>query len=702
MTPTSSIERHATLLKAAARAARNIATILDPEELFQRTVDIICDEFGFYYAGVFLLDQAGQFAILHSGRGEAGRAMLAEGHKLAVGGNSMIGASIQNRQGRIALDVGAEAIFFENPHLPKTRSEMALPLIVGDDLIGALTVQSTEEAAFHEEDIAALQTMADQLAVAIENSKTHRANQDLLRQAERRSKLLQASNKVGKEVTSILVLDILLPQTVDIICDAYGFYYAGVFLVDDAREYAVLCAGRREAGRAMLEEGYKLKIGPNSMIGACIAFGEARVALDVGEERVHFKNPYLPHTRSEMALPLIYGGEVLGALTVQSVEERAFSQDDITTLLTMAEHLAVAINNARTIDELREAHVEILRNRVFEALTTATTEAIHWIGNKTLPISMIVARLQAELADDKIDPASLKEDLEMIAESAAQITEVKEQLIGAVREVLPRPVMLADVLQTAVYQREIPEGLLHVEIAPEAEYVIADSTQLTRALGNLIQNAAEAGAKSVKVSAHPIEEPGLLEVTIEDDGVGMSEDVQRKAWSPFFSTRGGEHHGLGLPAAMHVISQTQGRIALVSEEGKGTTVAVYIPQGQGKASEGEAASPAGKIASVLLVDDDDAWAKQFADSLAKMGVKLTRTTDAKQIAAADLILIDEHCTSVDMQTVLDTVTKSKLLARTVVLTTAINPERVTDFLRAGVRDVQLKPYTQEEIAELLR
>ena len=125
---TNDIQRHVTLLKAAARAAKNITTILDPYELFQRTVDIICDEFGFYYAGVFLVDEAGEYAVLKAGRGEPGKAMLKESHKLAVGGNSMIGASIANRQGRIALDVGEEAVFFENPHLPKTRSEMALPL----------------------------------------------------------------------------------------------------------------------------------------------------------------------------------------------------------------------------------------------------------------------------------------------------------------------------------------------------------------------------------------------------------------------------------------------------------------------------------------------------------------------------------------------------------------------------------------------
>ncbi len=278
VTMTNDIHRHATLLKAAARAAKNITTILDPYELLQRTVDIICDEFGFYYAGVFLLDDLKQYAVLKAGRGEAGKTMINGGHKLAIGGNSMIGASIANRQGRIALDVGAEAVFFENPHLPKTRSEMALPLVVGDEAIGALTVQSTEEAAFHDEDIAALQTMADQLAIAIQNSNLHR-------QAERRSRLLKAANRVGKEVTSILDLETLLPHTVNIICEAYGLYYAGVFLLDDAGEYAVLRAGYGKAGKAMVADGHKLKVGTDSMIGACIAMSEARIALDVGEER---------------------------------------------------------------------------------------------------------------------------------------------------------------------------------------------------------------------------------------------------------------------------------------------------------------------------------------------------------------------------------------------------------------------------------
>ncbi|MBL8077579.1 MAG: GAF domain-containing protein [Anaerolineales bacterium] len=688
---TNDAQRQTTLLKAAARAAKNITTILDPMVLFERTVDIICDEFGFYYAGVFLVDNAGQNAVLKAGRGEAGRAMIMGDHKLAIGGNSMIGASIANKQGRIALDVGAEAVFFENPHLPKTRSEMALPLIVGDDVIGALTVQSTEEAAFHEEDIAALQTMADQLAIAYQNSKLHK-------QAERRSRLLKAANRVGKEVTSILDIEKLLPQTVNIICEAYGLYYAGIFLIDDAGEYAVLRAGYGKAGRAMLASGHKLKIGTDSMIGACIAMGEARIALDVGEERVHFKNPNLPHTRSEMALPLIYGGKPLGAVTIQSSEERAFSEDDITTLTTMAEHLAVAINNARLIDELKEAHNEILRNKVFEALTTASTEAIHWIGNKTLPISLTVSRLREEIASGQVDLESLKEDLDMISESAVQIIQVKEQLIGAVREMKPRPVLFADVLQTAAKQRNISEKMLKVSIDPAAAYVIADSTQLTRAVGNILQNAAEAGAKSVKVTVKPTEERGTLEIDIEDDGEGMTDEAMQKAWSPFYTSRGVSHHGLGLPAAMHVVSQSQGRIALVSDAGKGSTVAMFMPRGH-VVSEGV---EAGDVKNILLIDDDDDWAKLFAGLLNGTKVKLTQTTDLKKFPDADVILVDENIASIPLTDVLSALEKNKLESKTIILTSAINPERVTQFLRHGMKDVMVKPYSGSEVSELLK
>jgi len=364
----------------------------------------------------------------------------------------------------------------------------------------------------------------------------------------------------------------------------------------------------------------------------------------------------------------------------------------------MAEHLAVAINNACLINELKDAHREILRTKVFEALTTASTEAIHWIGNKALPISLTIARLREEIADGKLETESLKEDLNMIAEGAAQIIQVKEQLIGAVREQRPHAVLLADALQTAACQRNIPMKLFNLKLDSAPVYVIADSTQLVRALGNILQNAAEAGAKTITITARAIEERGMLEIDMEDDGAGMSEGIMQKAWSPFFTTRGQGHHGLGLPAAMHVISQAQGRITLVSEEGKGTTIAIFLPQGRAD----DEVLKAGSVKNVLLIDDDDEWARYFSAALKGMGVKVTQSTELKKFPAVDLILVDEYIASVPLLDVLSALSKAGLASKTIILTAAMYPERVTQFLRHGAKDARVKPYSNREVNELLK
>ncbi|HXV96920.1 MAG TPA: GAF domain-containing protein, partial [Anaerolineae bacterium] len=153
-----------------------------------------------------------------------------------------------------------------------------------------------------------------------------------LEQALRRANLLAAAAEASQAITRILDIDELLPKTVDIICNAYGFYYAGVFLIDEAGEFAVLRAGRGEPGRIMIENNHKLSVGGNSMIGACTALNEARISLDVDNEKVWYPNPVLPETRSEMALPLAIGNKVIGAVTVQSVEAAAFSEEDISSL----------------------------------------------------------------------------------------------------------------------------------------------------------------------------------------------------------------------------------------------------------------------------------------------------------------------------------------------------------------------------------
>ncbi len=522
-------------METAAEVARSASALLDLDDLLNSAVALIRDRFESYYVGAFLVDETGEWAKLRAGTGEAGLILLESKYRLKINNETMIGRSIHHRKPRIALDVGKDAVKFNYPNLPHTRSEMTLPLIHRNKAIGALTVQSDEQAAFSQTDIIFLQTMADQLANAVENARLYEQaqqeiaerkrvgealrealerteslyrigdaiatstdqqptfeivlgkylrllnlkwgavsllnkagdqnvvramyrdgqpvktnisnpidvplfqylfkkpmplvigdvylhpltkdtqtmrskitaksmlyiplvirgqmmgiiaagsietdhhfshndietgqavadqlamwleNQQLLEETQYRSDRLQTAAEVSRAASSILDVGELIDTSVNLIRNQFGFYYVGLFMVDEAKEWAVLRAGTGQAGLIQLENNHRLKIGGESMIGWSMANRKARIALDVGQDAVRFKNPVLPDTRSEMALPLISRDEAIGALTVQSTEPGAFSEEDITLLQTMADQLANAIDNARLFENVEQAQKE--------------------------------------------------------------------------------------------------------------------------------------------------------------------------------------------------------------------------------------------------------------------------------------------------------------------------------------------------------
>ena len=168
---TGELDRRLVQIRTAAEISRSISAVLESSVLLQQVVDVVRQRFDLYYVGVFLLDDREENAVLRAGSGEAGQQMVSKGHKLSVGGSSMIGWTVAHRQSRISLDTGEEAVRFNNPLLPKTRSEMALPLMSGDQVFGAISVQSSKPSAFDEDDVTVLQGIADSLATALQNAR---------------------------------------------------------------------------------------------------------------------------------------------------------------------------------------------------------------------------------------------------------------------------------------------------------------------------------------------------------------------------------------------------------------------------------------------------------------------------------------------------------------------------------------------------
>ena len=198
---------------------------------------------------------------------------------------------------------------------------------------------------------------ANRYATELEDQQAHLTEmvEERTRDLERRTRYLEAATTIARDIASELTLDALLERVVQAISGRFGFYHAGIFLLDPSGEWAELQAASSEGGRRMIERGHRLHVGSEGIVGYVIAQGHPRVVMDVGEDTVYFDNPDLPDTRSEIALPLRARGEIIGVLDVQSREPAAFGPDDVTALQTLADQVALAISNARLFRQVKES-----------------------------------------------------------------------------------------------------------------------------------------------------------------------------------------------------------------------------------------------------------------------------------------------------------------------------------------------------------
>jgi GAF domain-containing protein/HAMP domain-containing protein len=308
---TSDLEQRSAYLEASAQVAHAASTILEADELIQEVVNLVRDRFGLYYVGLFLIDEMGEWAELRAGTGEAGQHMLVQGHRLAVGGESMIGQCVARAEARIALDVGEEAVRFDNPVLPETRSEGALPLISRGRVFGAMTVQSSEPAAFDEEAITVLQAMAEQVAVALDNAY-------LFAEAER---AVEAARRASGEASRRAWAELLRTQPV------------GGFHCDDRGVVSAEHIWRPEMEQAV-REGRVVRAGPEDG-------SDSESDLPSGDG-----------ARQPLAVPVVVAGKVIGVLdTYKPAEAGPWTDEEISTLESLTEQLGVSLESARLYQE---------------------------------------------------------------------------------------------------------------------------------------------------------------------------------------------------------------------------------------------------------------------------------------------------------------------------------------------------------------
>ncbi|MFN8596476.1 MAG: GAF domain-containing protein [Anaerolineae bacterium] len=340
-------------LRTSAEVGRAATSMLDPQQLTRNIVNLISDRFGFYYAALFLLDDEGRYAVLQDATGEAGHTLKERGHRLEINNLSMVGSAVLMRQARIALDVGQGATRFANPLLPNTRSEIALPLIVGDRVLGALDVQSTEAAAFDDASAELLQNMANQVAIALVNA-------DTLSRSQQQARVLGVLNKGSRDLAQTTSLDSIARVTAEAVTQLVGSSRLSLTfnsVLADTVEIRPIRAGEMP----VLGEGQVMPVS-YALSGQAMINGQTSYIADLSAPAKQYQDAVQlaqAGQKSMCALPLRVGDRTLGALTVSSETLNAYSPEQLAQLEQVAAQVAVTLENVKLVEQTREALNEL-------------------------------------------------------------------------------------------------------------------------------------------------------------------------------------------------------------------------------------------------------------------------------------------------------------------------------------------------------
>lgn len=363
---TRKLEERSAQLNASADVGRAAVSILNPDQLLAEIVNLITDRFGFYYAAIFTLDRSGNNVVLREATGEAGRILKERGHKLRVGLDSMVGYVVLKREPRVALDVGQDAIRFANPLLPETRSEIALPLVVGDEVLGALDVQSKAVGAFDENSLAVLQGMTDQIAVALLNARSFSDLQTTLAYTMRQNEL----SRIIFGARTMREAYAALGQVYAIMSDLDRISLWMVTDRDERNEpleYEAV-AEWDVLGGAQLDMGLRYRV-TELLLASLAAADEIIVIRDAGDVRLPTTTrERLAHVNAQAAVlvPIIVRGQLDGLIVATAEQPRDFTDSEIRLMQGVAEQLGVVLNNLQLTNEMRTTveRVALLNRRL--------------------------------------------------------------------------------------------------------------------------------------------------------------------------------------------------------------------------------------------------------------------------------------------------------------------------------------------------
>jgi signal transduction histidine kinase len=417
---------------------------------------------------------------------------------------------------------------------------------------------------------------------------------------EQRAMQLQTTAEITHAASGILDLEELLRLSVDLIRDRFGLYYVGLFLVDETGQHVVLRAASGEASRSLLTQRQTLRLDEKAMVCWSILHAQPRIAPRVDEESMRYPNPLLPETKSEIALPLMTRGEIIGALTVQSKQPDAFKQTDVTILQTMSGQVANAIGNARLYQDLQKEKLAAeAANRAKSAFLANMSHEIRTPMNAILGFTELLQRDPALSPEQRQNVATIHrsgEALLLLINNTLELSKIESGRMTLHEKVFSLHTLL-DHLQNLFRLRASQKGLaLSFDCPADApRYVRADDMKLRQILINLMGNAikfTDQGQITVLARMATQQEvqaliPGaaqkqdFLYFAVEDTGRGVLQSELDQIFEPFTQSAAGQPYqqgtGLGLAISRQYVHLMKGEMAVQSTPGQGSIFAFVIP-----------------------------------------------------------------------------------------------------------------------------
>ncbi|HEY88123.1 MAG TPA: GAF domain-containing protein [Thermoflexia bacterium] len=464
-------------LEASRRVTFAASERTTPDELLGLVVDLVRDQFDLYHVQIYLVDKERDAAVLRQSTGYAGRQLLQKKHQIPLEATSLVTKAIHTGEPVLVDDTSTAPNFMPNPLLPETRSELVVPLRVGDEALGVLDAQARSPGRFTSHTVELFQAMVDQVSFLLENSEL------LERITEQQESLtvfttqLRTVAEIARRIGTILDTEELLQQVVELLRSRFGLYHAHIYLLNKETRQLVVQAGSGEVGRVLCERGHQIPLEREKSLVARAARGQApALVTDTTLDSDFMPNPLLPQTRSELAVPLIAGGEVLGVMDLQDDQLGRFAEKDVDTYLILAGQLATALQNAQAFEAQQRAEKQIL---IFQTMAETSNDAIVMVdpGDNQVLYANPAAR-------------ELYGDIEMTTHLGTEFWR-EEDLPYLAETVLPQT--LATGWQGDVFQKRLDDGTVFE--ANATVFMIRDATETPTHMVVMVRDITERKAR---------------------------------------------------------------------------------------------------------------------------------------------------------------------------------------------------------------